>query len=150
LPGSPRYAGDLSAIARAAEADARALEGAGFEAVIIENFGDAPFFPGPVPPITVAAMTVCAVAVRSAAPRLALGINVLRNDADAALAIAVATDATMIRVNVHVAARVTDQGLIEGAAHRTLRQRRDLGGERIALLCDVDVKHSAALAARPT
>jgi len=87
--------------------------------------------------------------VRAAAPALALGINVLRNDAEAALAIAIASAADMVRVNVHTGARVTDQGLVEGRAHVTLRQRRALGAERIALLCDVDVKHSAALAARP-
>jgi membrane complex biogenesis BtpA family protein len=87
--------------------------------------------------------------VRDAARDVALGINVLRNDADAALAIAVASSAAMIRINVHTGARVTDQGLVEGRAHETLRRRRALGAERCALLCDVDVKHSAPLAARP-
>ena len=64
LPGSPR-AQDLGAVARSAAADARALEAAGFEAVVVENFGDAPFFPGAVPPVTVAAMTTCALSVRA-------------------------------------------------------------------------------------
>lgn len=149
LPGSPRFEGDLGAVVASAARDARALAAAGFDGVIVENFGDAPFIPGRVSPVTVASMTACAVAVRAAAPGLALGINVLRNDAEAALAIAVASGAEMIRVNVHTGARVTDQGLIEGRAHETLRARRALGAERIALLCDVDVKHSAALAARP-
>ena len=132
-----------------AEADAAALDAAGFEAVMVENFGDAPFEPGAVATVTVAAMTACAVAVRRAAPRLALGVNVLRNDADAALAVAVASAASMIRVNVHAGARVTDQGLVEGRAHATLRRRRELGAEGVALLCDVDVKHSAPLGPRP-
>ena len=149
LPGSPRAGASFAATVRGAEADARVLGAAGFDGVIVENFGDAPFHPGAVPPITVAAMTACASAVRDAAPKLALGINVLRNDAEAALAVAAVTGASMIRVNVHIAARVTDQGVIEGAAHRTLRARRELGLEHIALLCDVDVKHSAPLAARP-
>ena len=52
----------------------------------------------------------------------------------------------MIRINVHSGARVTDQGLIEGRAHRTLRQRRALGAAgKLSLLCDVAVKHSAPL-----
>jgi len=50
---------------------------------------------------------------------------------------------------VHTGARVTDQGLVEGRAHITLRQRRALGADGVLLLCDVDVKHSAPLAARP-
>ena len=149
LPESPRYDGDLAATVASAAADARALALAGFDAIMVENFGDAPFVPGRVSPITVASMTACALAVRAAAPALALGINVLRNDAQAALAVAVAAGASMIRVNVHTGSRVTDQGLIEGRAHETLRLRRALSAERVALLCDVDVKHSAPLAARP-
>ena len=149
LPESPRYEGDLASVVGSAARDARALADAGFDAIIVENFGDAPFVPEHVSPVTVAAMTACALAVRAAAPALPLGINVLRNDAEAALAIAVASAATMVRVNVHTGARVTDQGLIQGRAHATLRLRRALGAEGIALLCDVDVKHSAPLACRP-
>jgi membrane complex biogenesis BtpA family protein len=149
LPASPRFAGDLAAVVASAARDAQLLAEAGFEGIVVENFGDAPFVPGRVSPVTVAAMTTAALAVRAAAPEVALGINVLRNDAEAALAIAVATGARFIRVNVHTGARVTDQGLIEGRAHETLRMRRALSAERVALFCDVDVKHSAPLAARP-
>ena len=149
LPESPRYRGDLAAVVASAARDAEALAGAGFDGIIVENFGDAPFVPDRVSPVTVASMTACAIAVRSAAPALPLGINVLRNDAEAALAVAIASGASMVRVNVHTGSRVTDQGLIEGRAHVTLRQRKALGAEGIALLCDVDVKHSAPLAARP-
>jgi membrane complex biogenesis BtpA family protein len=149
LPGSPRYEGDLAAIVRRAAAEAALLERAGYEGVVVENFGDAPFFPGSVPPITIAAMTACAIGARAAAPSARLCVNVLRNDAEAALAIAVASGADLVRVNVHTGARVTDQGVIQGAAHATLRTRRMLGAERVLLLCDVDVKHSAPLAARP-
>lgn len=149
LPGSPRYGGDLSSVAAACGRDAEVLADAGFDAVIIENYGDSPFEPRKVEPVTVAAMTRCALAARVAAPMLPLGINVLRNDAEAALAIAVAAGGSFIRINVHTGARLTDQGLIEGAAHHTLRARRALGAAHVRLLCDVDVKHSAPLAARP-
>lgn len=149
LPDSPRYGGSLSAVVASAVNDARALVEAGFDGIVVENFGDAPFVPEQVSAVTIAAMTACALAVRAVAPGLQLGVNVLRNDADAALAVALAACASFVRINVHAGARVTDQGLIEGRAYRTLRRRRDLGATHIALLCDVDVKHSAALAARP-
>ncbi|HSO00091.1 MAG TPA: BtpA/SgcQ family protein [Candidatus Nanopelagicales bacterium] len=149
LPGSPRFEGDLGDILAQTTADARALAGAGFEGVILENFGDAPFFPDRVPPITVAAMTAAAIAARDAAPDLALGINVLRNDAEAALSVAVASGARMIRINVHTGARITDQGIVQGRAHETLRLRKQLGATHVRILCDVDVKHSAPLAPRP-
>ncbi len=148
LPGSPRSALSCADVARAAAKDARALADAGFDLAMIENFGDVPFFPSEVPPVTVSAMTACAVAVREACPGIAIGINVLRNDARAALAIAAAVGAACIRVNVHTGARVTDQGIVEGHAAETLRERRALGADTVAIWADVNVKHSAALAPR--
>jgi membrane complex biogenesis BtpA family protein len=149
LAGSPRWDGHAGLAEEQAFRETQLLTMCGFDGVVVENFGDAPFFPGAVEPITIAAMTMCLRAAREAAKNMFLGVNVLRNDADAALAIAVATNADMMRVNVHTGARVTDQGLVEGAAHRTLRSRRALGADRVQLFCDVDVKHSASLAARP-
>jgi membrane complex biogenesis BtpA family protein len=77
-----------------------------------------------------------------------MGVNVLRNDAEAALSVAAAVGAAFVRVNVHVCARVTDQGIVEGRAHETVRLREQLDADT-AILADLDVKHSAALADRP-
>ncbi len=74
--------------------------------------------------------------------RLPVGVNALRNDARAALAIAVATGAHFIRVNVHTGSMFTDQGLIEGAAADTLRVRAALD-TRVAIMADVHVKHAS-------
>ncbi len=149
LPGSPRGSGDLGVCVERAHHEARLLAAAGYDGIVIENFGDAPFFPGLVDPITTACMTACAIAVREASKSLSLGINILRNDARSALAVAIASRADFIRVNVHTGARVTDQGLVQGLAHETLRERRGLAADRIRIFADVDVKHSAPLAARP-
>ncbi len=148
LPGSPHWAGDLPAVTKAALTDARNLVQGGVGAVMVENFHDVPFFPDHVPAITVAAMTQVIGTITREYPDLPLGVNVLRNDAEAALAVAVATGAAFIRVNVHVGAAVTDQGTIEGQAWRTLRQRREWGG-RIGILADVRVKHARPLVVRP-
>ncbi|MFO0678754.1 MAG: BtpA/SgcQ family protein [Polyangiaceae bacterium] len=149
LPGSPRSQDTIWDIMKAAAKDAVTLANAGFQGVILENFGDTPFFATSVPKITVSAMTTAALAVSSAAPDLALGINVLRNDAEAALAIAVAAGASFIRVNVLSGARVTDQGVVEGRAAELVRMRSALGAEDVGIWADVDVKHSAPLSARP-
>lgn len=147
LPGSPR-ALDSKRVVDLAVRDARVLSACGFDMAFVENFGDAPFYPGRVPAITVACITQVACEIRHAAPELALGINVLRNDAESALAIAHAVDAAAIRVNVHTGARVTDQGMVQGDAANTLRLRRGLGADSVAIWADVDVKHSAPLAPR--
>lgn len=149
LPGSPRAeAKGLAAVLEQALSDAKALHEGGCHALMIENFGDAPFYPGSVPGHVIAAMTYVASAVARQTP-LPLGINVLRNDGMAALAVAAAVGAKFIRVNVLTAARVTDQGVIQGIAHELLRERARLGAGHIAILADVDVKHSAPLAPRP-
>lgn len=147
LPGSPRFGGDLPAVIDGASRDAEALARAGFDAVIVENFGDAPFFRGRVGVETVASMAVICDAVRRASS-LPLGVNVLRNDGESAFAIAAATGARFIRVNVLVGARVTDQGLIEGDAATLLRARMRMGAAGVSIAADVDVKHSVPLGAR--
>lgn len=133
-------------IAREAANEARLLHEAGYDACIVENYGDAPFARGAVEPYTVAAMTAIAASVRDAVPDLPLGINVLRNDAAAALSIAAAVEAQFIRVNVHVGARVADQGIIQGDAAHTLRLRKALEAQKVDIWADADVKHSAPLA----
>ncbi len=147
LPGSPEWAGDLAAVRDRALFDAAAYADGGMQALIIENFGDRPFSPGAAPPATVAALTVIALAVKERFGGLPLGINVLRNDARAALAIAVAVGAAFIRVNVLVSAMVTDQGLLEGQAWDLALDRRMLGTS-ITVWGDVMVKHAAPLGAQ--
>lgn len=153
LPGSPRWvdAGRprVEALAARAVTDARAYLEAGFDGLVVENFGDAPFFKQ-APPEAVAALTRCALEVVAAAGERPVGINVLRNDAHAALACAVACGARFVRVNVHTGVAVTDQGVIEGQAARTLRLRASLGADRagphpVAVFADVHVKHARPL-----
>ena len=141
LPGSPLYAGSMRAVIDAAVADAHALEEGGCAGVVVENFGDRPFFATRVPPETIAAITRVIAALDVKIP---IGVNVLRNDPRAALGIAAATGAAFIRVNVHTGAMVTDQGIIQGEAAETLRAR-SLLGPGIAIFADVLVKHAAPL-----
>ncbi|NQV10820.1 MAG: BtpA/SgcQ family protein [Cyanobacteria bacterium] len=145
LPGSPGWCGDFGAVLAAALADASAYVEGGADGLIVENFGDVPFWRGAVPAETVAAMTRIATSVAAATP-LPLGINVLRNDPLSALAIAQVSGARFLRVNVLSGACVTDQGVIEGQAAELLRRRRLLAAEPILILADVLVKHGAPLA----
>ncbi|MGE0708993.1 MAG: BtpA/SgcQ family protein [Planctomycetota bacterium] len=154
LPGSPGWAAagrpGIASVLERARADARAYLDAGFDGVIVENYGDAPFFKDAVPAETVACLTRCAAAVKDEVGAAPLGVNVLRNDAHAALACAVAVGAAFVRVNVLSGASVTDQGLIEGAAASALRLRAALGAgpgdaTPVAVFADVHVKHAVPL-----
>src|SRR6266404_806840 len=66
LPGSPRWDGSMERAIAVALADARALIDNGMDALIIENYGDAPFTAGRVSAATVAAMAVIAHEIRRA------------------------------------------------------------------------------------
>ena len=147
LPGSPRWSGGMAALLEAAIADARALHEGGADAVLVENHGDVPFAPGRVDAATVSGMAVAVTEIRRAVP-LPVGVNVLKSDALSALAVAAATGARFVRVNVHVGAVVADQGLILAGAHDTLRYRRLLDVD-VKILADVQAKHGVPLAAIP-
>jgi len=149
LPGSPgaQALDAVSSLQRAgasAVKEAMILKKTGFDGIIIENFGDAPFYPTSVPPETIVAFSVIAAAVREAV-NLPLGINVLRNDARSALAIAAVTGANFIRVNVLSGVAATDQGLIEGKAYELIRERDRLQARNIAIIADIHVKHARSL-----
>jgi hypothetical protein len=76
--------------------------------------------------------------------KIPIGFNVLRNDAQAALALAAVCGGGFIRVNVHTGAMLTDQGLIEGHAFETLRYRRTICPD-VQIFADVHVKHAVPL-----
>jgi membrane complex biogenesis BtpA family protein len=128
--------------------DARMLAKGGCGALLIENFGDLPFFAGPVPPETASAMALAVAEVRREVGALPVGVNVLRNDARTALALCATTGAAFFRVNVHTGVMVTDQGLLEGRAAETLRERAHLA-PRALILADVHVKHGSPLGSQP-
>lgn len=141
LPGSPRFGGSIDQVLSTAAEDARILVDAGFPALMVENFGDVPFFADRVPPETIAAMTLAVDrVVGSGVP---VGVNVLRNDALTAIGVAAATGSRFIRVNVLTGVMYTDQGLIVGEAAQIQRRRQVLAPE-VEIWADVMVKHAAA------
>ena len=142
LPGSAR-AETLSAVRARMLSDLEALVEGGVDGLIIENYGDAPYFPGRVPAQTISHLTRLAMEVRGV-NLLPLGINVLRSDGISALAVAAATGAEFVRVNVYTGVRVSGEGLIQGNAHEIQRYRRELGVD-VKVFADVDVKHSTGV-----
>jgi membrane complex biogenesis BtpA family protein len=120
--------------------EATVLAGAGFPALMVENFGDVPFHADTSDAETIAAMTL---AVRGVLEEtgLPVGVNVLRNDALSALAIAAVTGAGFIRVNVLTGVMYTDQGPIVGRADHLARRRAWLA-PGVEIWADVMVKHA--------
>ncbi|MDX9723624.1 MAG: BtpA/SgcQ family protein [Myxococcota bacterium] len=150
LPGDPAHDGrSFSELAQFAQQDARTLAEGGVDAIIIENFGSAPFPKGDASqrcPAHQAAFIGRLAGWCREHFSLSVGVNCLRNDIFAALGIAAANELDFVRVNVHTGAYLSDQGVIEGEAYTSMRYRASLGARHIAVLADVHVKHAVPLA----
>ncbi len=146
LPGAPFYKGEMESVFETALQEVAIFKKYNVDGLIVENFRDMPFYPEKLPPETIAAMSAVIREIRNSFPG-PIGVNALRNDAQSAMAIAIATQAQFIRVNIHTGSAVTDQGLIHGKAHETLRLRANLKSD-VLVFADVDVKHASPLGNR--
>ena len=144
LPGTPRSVKGVRELAAAAADEARTLEGAGFDAIIVENMHDVPYVHGArVGPEIVAAMTRIVSEVR-AAVNVPMGVQVLSGGAQQALAVAHACGAGFIRVENFVFSHIAEEGLLsEGEAGTLLRYRKAIGADEVAILADIDKKHAS-------
>jgi len=129
-----------------AVSEAQKLDDAGFDAVIIENYGDMPFHVEPPDDsVLVGVMSVIAREVVRATS-LVVGINVLRNAGLAALAAAYSSGAKFIRVNSYCEPRLSPEGFLNPIGARLEDFRSSLPGY-VAVYADIDVKHSFRLTA---
>ena len=144
LPGSPRGGVDFNEIYKQAYEDGLRLFKGGVDAILVENYGDAPFLKERVEPHVIAALSIAAMRLRESTG-LPVGVNCLRNDCLGSLGAAAASGASFVRVNVFTGVMVTDQGIIQGCAGELLRYRRVLGA-RVKIFADVLVKHGVPLA----
>lgn len=140
LPGSPDYGGSLDTVLEFALHDTNALEQGGVDAIMIENFFDAPFFKDQVGAETIASMASVITVIRQHT-KLPLGVNVLRNDGISAIAVATACRCQFVRINQMSWASIADQGVIEGKAAQVLRYRRLLDS-KVLIFTDCLTKHA--------
>ncbi|MAG56408.1 MAG: BtpA family membrane complex biogenesis protein [Planctomycetes bacterium] len=143
LPGTPHADRPLADVVRQAVDEALLLASSGVDALLLENMHDAPYLKREVGPEITAAVTACACAVHDAVS-VPFGIQILAGANRAALAAALASGACFVRAEGYVFSSVADEGLLADAdAGPLLRYRRQIGADRIKVLCDVKKKHSA-------
>jgi uncharacterized protein len=152
FPGAPRYRGEkIDGIVAHAVSEAKAYEEGGLDGIIVENAWDLPFLrPEDIWYETVATLSVVTKCVREAS-RLPIGINILANAGEAAIAVAKAAGGSFVRVNQFVNAYIANEGFVQGNSARILRYRSTLHAQEIAVFADVHVKHGshAIVADRP-
>ncbi|MFW6038113.1 MAG: BtpA/SgcQ family protein [Candidatus Saliniplasma sp.] len=141
LPGSPGY-DDSHDIVESALQDARALEGGGIDAVLVENYGDKPYSLKVSEETYDAFLKICSELKDEI--DTPMGVNVLRNDWKSALRTADKLDLDFARVNVYTGITMTEQGMIEGESDKIQRFKKD---NRInaSIFSDIHVKHGKTL-----
>lgn len=152
LPPLPGFAGcpGIAALIEHAVADARTLEAAGFDGVLVENENDKPHQVSASVEV-VAAMTRVTAAVVAAAPRLVVGAEILLNDPCASLAVAHAAGARFIRTDYFVDRMARDEygGEMHTDPEALMRFRQRIGAERILVLADIQVKYARMIEPKP-
>ena len=143
LPGSAGFDGDYQKIVNHAVTDAKILEQAGVDAVMVENMGDAPFT-ALLNTAQIASLSAVAMAVKESIS-IPMGIDAAFNDCKASLAIAGIVGADFVRIPVFVDTVLFSDGMISPCANECMTYRRDLGLAHVQVLADVQVKHAHML-----
>ncbi len=143
LPGTANSEKTTQQIVDIAVDEANKLVEYGFDAVLIENMHDTPYLLREVGPEIVAAMTVATRAVIDAVD-VPVGLQILAGANKAAIAVAHATGAHFIRAEGFAFASIADEGIMDVAdAGPLLRERRRIDADEIAILADIQKKHSS-------
>jgi len=143
LPRQGRRGANLDDIVDYAVSEALKLERAGFDAVVLENYGDKPYHVEWKDKITAALLAVIAKEVKKNT-NLEVIINVLRNDVEASIAAAYASGARFIRVNSYCEHRISIEGNLKPTANMIEDILSSLN-KYIGIMADIDVKHSIPL-----
>jgi uncharacterized protein len=145
LPGTPLYheQGGPDAIVEAVRRDVEILTSSGFDAVLFCNENDRPYqLSASLEGVAMMARVVTEVAPRN----LPFGVDYLW-DAQAALSVAVATDASFIR-EVATGVYESDMGLWAPDAATLLRRRRHLHAEHVAVFMNVMPEFASSIGTR--
>jgi membrane complex biogenesis BtpA family protein len=144
LPEAPGYQNSLDAIYERALREAAALEDAGVDALIVENFGDEPYLIGELSPVQLALMAaVTRDIIRTVS--LPVGVNCQFNAWQSEVAVAHACKADFIRVEVFVDTVVMAQGQVLPCSAQILRYRHQLDANNISLWADIQTKYTRTL-----
>ncbi|MGI6756087.1 MAG: BtpA/SgcQ family protein [Atopobiaceae bacterium] len=140
LPGTATFAGDMSKVIDQAVQDAKTLERAGVDAVIVENMNDNPM--GALLQKPAVAALSAATAHVCASVDIPVGVDAAFSDCVAALSIAKANGCSFVRIPVFVDMVQYYDGIVQPCAKLCMEIRRNLDAEDIMVLADVQVKHS--------
>lgn len=138
LPGTFGAQTTIEQVIERAVSDAKVLEASGFDAVMVENEdnGIAPH----MSKVQYAGMSMVAQAVRSAIS-IPMGLCCGGLNYEEALAICKVAGGDFFRAPVFVDTLMNYNGIIEPCSPQILAYRKQIGGENIKILADIQVKY---------
>lgn len=143
LPGTMNYGGAMESVIKKAVSDAKTLERAGFDAVLVEPTLDLPSGMNRGA-LQLSAMSIICGAVRQAV-RMPMGVSFFTPDCGDVFAIAKASSADFVRLTTFVDTVVFPTDVSYPCAVRAWEVRSRCGMEDIAVLADIQVKHGKLL-----
>ena len=141
LPGTPKFDGHMARLIEQAVADAKTLERAGVDAVIVENMGDDPFGIE----LDIAQSTALAVvaALVKQAVSIPVGIDAALNDYKTSISIAQAIGGDFVRLPVFVdTVDFYGCGIVAPCARAAMYYRKAIGAENVRVFADIQVQHT--------
>ena len=146
LLGAPGFTNMEEVVSRAVQ-DAKHLEEAGFDAIMIENMLDSPLgvkldFQARI------ALSIVASRVKQEVS-IPIGIDAAFNDYEASLTIAKAVGASFVRLPIFVDTVIAHTGIISPCAREAVYYRYRIGAEDVKIYADIQVKHTMMLKDTP-
>lgn len=140
LPGSPDWDGQWEALIARAEQEGTALAAGGVDGLIVENYHDSPHTTERMDVAGAIAMALLARRVKRFTG-LPVGLSVLANDPETALAIALNAEADFIRLSVLAGALTTEYGVMNSRFNALLHYKNRLKVDLPPMLVDISRFH---------
>lgn len=143
LPGSPEFDGSFQAVRDKALRDARALAKGGVDGLLVQNRGDRAFPLDRAYPETIAAMTLIVDEIVRAAREsgTAVGVQLLRYDIPASLAVARICGADFVRAGALIGSTYSAQGVMHARPAEWWHYRRRIGADSITTIAEIASMH---------
>ena len=144
LPGSFHGGYTLEEVIERAVSDAKTLEQAGFDALIVENVSDGPFLPEGISTRQLVSLALTTWKVREAVD-IAVGIDVCGRQSAGIEIASLLKGVDFIRFSSLVDVRIGADGISEPNGAQAVWLRKLIGAEQVKILADIQVKHTFAL-----
>jgi hypothetical protein len=141
LPGAPGWDGHWESLISRAEQEATALATGGVDGLIIENYYDMPYTQDRIDTAGAIAMALLAKRIKQLT-QLPVGLSILQNDPETALAVAINIEAPFMRLPLIAGAMISESGVVTSKLNALLHYKNRLRIDKLPfLMVDISQDH---------